>query len=336
MVCRRQVLCRRHGPHRRLHPRHGRHQLRCRRRPRRRDPEQAQYEFEWGLPIAVPVVDLTTIGAGGSSIASFDLGRAPQGGARQRGRTARARRLRPGRDGGNGDRREPRARPAQSHSTSSAARSRSTRKRPDTRLRRSPSAWALGRGGSSRGTRHGGREHGWSHPAAVHPTGASITAASTSLRSAGRGRSMRARSCAESASRASSSPRAQAWRRRSGHSQPICGSTGRSRACCVGPRGRLGSPRRARGARTRHRRRARDRRPARRADRCGVRELPVPRPELRAGGGRAARRARRPRAADRASASMRRTSGRTATGSTPWSSSCISVRRRSSGRSRRR
>jgi N-methylhydantoinase A len=33
-----------------------------------------QYEFEWGLPIAVPVVDLTTIGAGGSSIASFDLG----------------------------------------------------------------------------------------------------------------------------------------------------------------------------------------------------------------------------------------------------------------------
>ena len=33
-----------------------------------------QYEFEWGLPIAVPVVDLTTIGAGGSSVASFDLG----------------------------------------------------------------------------------------------------------------------------------------------------------------------------------------------------------------------------------------------------------------------
>jgi N-methylhydantoinase A len=34
----------------------------------------AQYEFEWGLPIAVPVVDLTTIGAGGSSIAAFDQG----------------------------------------------------------------------------------------------------------------------------------------------------------------------------------------------------------------------------------------------------------------------
>jgi N-methylhydantoinase A len=33
-----------------------------------------QYEFEWGLPIAVPVVDLTTIGAGGSSIVSFDRG----------------------------------------------------------------------------------------------------------------------------------------------------------------------------------------------------------------------------------------------------------------------
>jgi N-methylhydantoinase A len=34
----------------------------------------AQTEFEWGLPIAVPVVDLTTIGAGGSSIAHFDQG----------------------------------------------------------------------------------------------------------------------------------------------------------------------------------------------------------------------------------------------------------------------
>jgi N-methylhydantoinase A len=34
----------------------------------------SQYEFEWGLPIAVPVIDLTTIGAGGSSIAAFDQG----------------------------------------------------------------------------------------------------------------------------------------------------------------------------------------------------------------------------------------------------------------------
>jgi N-methylhydantoinase A len=34
----------------------------------------SQYEFEWGLPIAVPVVDLTTIGAGGSSVAAFDRG----------------------------------------------------------------------------------------------------------------------------------------------------------------------------------------------------------------------------------------------------------------------
>jgi N-methylhydantoinase A len=33
-----------------------------------------QYEFEWGLPIIAPVVDLTTIGAGGSSIASLDTG----------------------------------------------------------------------------------------------------------------------------------------------------------------------------------------------------------------------------------------------------------------------
>jgi N-methylhydantoinase A len=34
----------------------------------------SQYEFEWGLPIIVPVVDLTTIGAGGSSIAGLDAG----------------------------------------------------------------------------------------------------------------------------------------------------------------------------------------------------------------------------------------------------------------------
>jgi N-methylhydantoinase A len=33
-----------------------------------------QYEFEFGMPVAVPVVDLTTIGAGGSSIAGFDEG----------------------------------------------------------------------------------------------------------------------------------------------------------------------------------------------------------------------------------------------------------------------
>jgi N-methylhydantoinase A len=34
----------------------------------------AQYEFEWGLPIALPVIDLSTIGAGGSSTAAFDQG----------------------------------------------------------------------------------------------------------------------------------------------------------------------------------------------------------------------------------------------------------------------
>jgi N-methylhydantoinase A len=33
-----------------------------------------QYEFEWGMPIIAPVVDLTTIGAGGSSIAGLDTG----------------------------------------------------------------------------------------------------------------------------------------------------------------------------------------------------------------------------------------------------------------------
>lgn len=34
----------------------------------------SNYQFEWGLPIAIPVIDLTTIGAGGSSIAGFDQG----------------------------------------------------------------------------------------------------------------------------------------------------------------------------------------------------------------------------------------------------------------------
>ena len=34
----------------------------------------SQYEFEWGLPIIVPVVDLSTVGAGGSSIAGLDTG----------------------------------------------------------------------------------------------------------------------------------------------------------------------------------------------------------------------------------------------------------------------
>ena len=32
------------------------------------------FEIEWGLPVAVPVVDLTTIGAGGGSIAWIDKG----------------------------------------------------------------------------------------------------------------------------------------------------------------------------------------------------------------------------------------------------------------------
>lgn len=35
---------------------------------------RSHYDLEFGLPIAVPVIDLTTIGAGGSSIAGFDQG----------------------------------------------------------------------------------------------------------------------------------------------------------------------------------------------------------------------------------------------------------------------
>ena len=32
------------------------------------------FEVEWGVPIALPIIDVTTIGAGGSSIASIDYG----------------------------------------------------------------------------------------------------------------------------------------------------------------------------------------------------------------------------------------------------------------------
>ena len=49
----------------------------------------ASFEFEFGLPIAVPVVDLTTIGAGGSSIVGFDRGGLLQVGPGERGRRAR-------------------------------------------------------------------------------------------------------------------------------------------------------------------------------------------------------------------------------------------------------
>jgi N-methylhydantoinase A len=33
-----------------------------------------RYEVEWGIPITVPIIDVTTIGAGGSSIATIDYG----------------------------------------------------------------------------------------------------------------------------------------------------------------------------------------------------------------------------------------------------------------------
>ncbi len=52
---------------------------------------RALFEVEWGLPIALPIIDVTTIGAGGSSIAALRLRRPPQGRPRERRRRPRSR-----------------------------------------------------------------------------------------------------------------------------------------------------------------------------------------------------------------------------------------------------
>ena len=50
-----------------------------------------EYEIEWGLPAAVPLIDIKSIGAGGGSIAWVDAGGFLRVGPRERGRRARAR-----------------------------------------------------------------------------------------------------------------------------------------------------------------------------------------------------------------------------------------------------
>ena len=49
-----------------------------------------EYEIEWGLPAAVPLIDIKSIGAGGGSIAWVDARRLPARRAAQRGRPAGA------------------------------------------------------------------------------------------------------------------------------------------------------------------------------------------------------------------------------------------------------
>ena len=79
------------------------------------------FEIEWGVPIQIPMVDIRTIGAGGGSIAWID-----KGGMLRSARRAPAPQPGPacygnGGTRGDGDRRQPRARPDQPATTSSAA-----------------------------------------------------------------------------------------------------------------------------------------------------------------------------------------------------------------------
>ena len=72
-----------------------------------------EYEIEWGLPAAVPLIDIKSIGAGGGSIAWVDAGGFLRVGPRSAGAAAGPDLLRPRRHRGHGHRREPAARPPQ-------------------------------------------------------------------------------------------------------------------------------------------------------------------------------------------------------------------------------
>ena len=54
-----------------------------------------EYEIEWGVPAAVPLIDIKSIGAGGGSIAWVDARRLPARRPEERGRAARPGLLRP-------------------------------------------------------------------------------------------------------------------------------------------------------------------------------------------------------------------------------------------------
>ena len=111
---RRQALRRRHRLAGRLHARHGRHERRRRRHHRRARSAAARSTSSSGAcPIAVPTVDLSTIGAGGSSIAGFDSGGFLKVGPESAGADPGPAAYGKGGDGRHRHRREPRARPAQ-------------------------------------------------------------------------------------------------------------------------------------------------------------------------------------------------------------------------------
>ena len=122
---------------------------------------RAQYEFEWGLPIAVPTVDLSTIGAGGSSIAGFDSGGFLKVGPESAGADPGPAAYGKGGDGRHRHRRQPRARPPQPRllpGRRARAAPATWRERPSSRSPSRLGAVAGGRRAGDRRARDG--EHG--------------------------------------------------------------------------------------------------------------------------------------------------------------------------------
>ena len=104
-----------------------------------------------GYPIMVPVVDLVEIGNGGGSIAWVDDFGKLHVGPRLGRRGARPGRVRPRRDGGDHDRREPRSSAGSTATTSAAARSRPTWTPSAGRSTRLPARLGVDRAEAARG-----------------------------------------------------------------------------------------------------------------------------------------------------------------------------------------
>ena len=109
-----------------------------------------------GRPLALPMVDIHTVGAGGGSIGWRDPGGALRVGPAQRGRRARARVLRARRHRADGHRRQPRARPPERR----RAAGRRRRARRATRRTRPSGAWPTQLGLDVRDCARGHRARG--------------------------------------------------------------------------------------------------------------------------------------------------------------------------------
>ena len=88
-----------------------------------------EYEIEWGLPAAVPLIDIKSIGAGGGSIAWVDAGGFLRVGPRSAGAAPGPICYGRGGTAGDGHRREPAARPPQPRVLPRRADAASTRRR---------------------------------------------------------------------------------------------------------------------------------------------------------------------------------------------------------------